>query len=474
MLRIRSRGPAALQCLLRYQSAPHEALVRGFAAGPGPGSWIDRLKEGVQGMAGKTEGASEKWEEVKQKVKEQGEKVGEKTSGVSDRWKEVKQKAKEQGDMAQQVMKEQSDKAKEKLGVGGDDGEGKGGEDFVTAAKKSQKGGKGREGMLGRIVPEGFVEGAQESFREMLGMKRKEVIRKKLPKGKKAGEPGEGGAIPEEQVGALVLVKTLSDSWKKARDAIKKAPVIEDVLAGGRATARATGLDKGSAQVKSAVKDKVEDMQETWETSQHPLVYKASSAWDSMAGENEQGTAVRMLRRLDPGFTIEDFKADLQEHLLPEIIGAYLAGRSDVLQDWCTDGVFGRLSQEIALRQQNGYRMDPNVLDVDNTEVIAVKFDADRTNPSIILSTMVQRVNCVWNKKGEVIEGNEDKVQAVFYILTMQRAIEQLGEGGDGDAEHELRWKVQDFGEVSSLIAPNLIALLCSWLSFCYPFLNAS
>jgi hypothetical protein len=57
--------------------------------------------------------------------------------------------------------------------------------------------------------------------------------------------------------------------------------MYQDILAGTRAVGRSTGVDKVAAKAKTRVNDKLEDVAEAWETSQHPLVYRASSVWDS-------------------------------------------------------------------------------------------------------------------------------------------------------------------------------------------------
>lgn len=54
------------------------------------------------------------------------------------------------------------------------------------------------------------------------------------------------------------------------------------------------------------------------------MVYRVSSAWDSMTAENEIGVGVRELRRLDPGFNLEDWKVDIQEEFLPQFMSAFL------------------------------------------------------------------------------------------------------------------------------------------------------
>lgn len=62
---------------------------------------------------------------------------------------------------------------------------------------------------------------------------------------------------------------------------------------------------------------------------QHPLVYKLSSAWDTLTAESDEGIGVRELRRLDPSFSVEDWKRDIQELFLPEFMSAFLRVRKE-------------------------------------------------------------------------------------------------------------------------------------------------
>lgn len=57
-------------------------------------------------------------------------------------------------------------------------------------------------------------------------------------------------------------------------------------------------------------------------------MYKLSSAWDSLTAESDEGIGVRELRRLDPSFSVEDWKRDIQELFLPEFMSAFLRVRS--------------------------------------------------------------------------------------------------------------------------------------------------
>lgn len=53
-------------------------------------------------------------------------------------------------------------------------------------------------------------------------------------------------------------------------------------------------------------------------------MYKLSSAWDTLTAESDEGIGVRELRRLDPSFSMEEWKRDIQELFLPEFMSAFL------------------------------------------------------------------------------------------------------------------------------------------------------
>ena len=47
-----------------------------------------------------------------------------------------------------------------------------------------------------------------------------------------------------------------------------------------------------------------QDAREFWETSQSPLVYKLSGAWESLTAPTEEGMAVAAIQKLDPDFIL--------------------------------------------------------------------------------------------------------------------------------------------------------------------------
>lgn len=45
-----------------------------------------------------------------------------------------------------------------------------------------------------------------------------------------------------------------------------------------------------------------QDAREFWETTQNPIVYRISGAWESMTAPTEEGMAVAEIQKLDPDF----------------------------------------------------------------------------------------------------------------------------------------------------------------------------
>src|SRR5690606_4962258 len=127
------------------------------------------------------------------------------------------------------------------------------------------------------------------------------------------------------------------------------------------------GQTKAAQRITSAA----EDAREAWETSQHPLVYKVQSVWDSMFAETEMGEAIREFRKIDPDFTMEGFVQEMEEEVIPVVLGAFLKGDTATLKNYLSEGAFAAVKAAIDQRVQAGRKMDPNILNIQHTQVVA-------------------------------------------------------------------------------------------------------
>jgi Tim44-like domain len=79
-------------------------------------------------------------------------------------------------------------------------------------------------------------------------------------------------------------------------------------------------------------------------TQPTPLLH--ATQLHSVTSETDAGLAQKQLRRLDPYFDLEEWKADLVTHLLPEVMGAWLKGDTAVLRQWLSGAVLAKLEAE--------------------------------------------------------------------------------------------------------------------------------
>ena len=220
---------------------------------------------------------------------------------------------------------------------------------------------------------------------------------------------------------------------------------------------RIFGRFKGSAFMNGVFEAK-ERIQERIEYSDNPIINFFRNVSDRMFSENEMATVIREVRVEMPEFRISDFLVIVQEQLVPEILGAYLRGDREKLENACTEEAYAMLSASLKEREVEGIVMDTNILDVDDVELTAGKMMGEA--PVLIVTFTAQQINCLKNRMGEVIEGREDDIRAVYYawafvqdsILFGDEAEEETkGEDENGNADDDeakdkegRKWKLME------------------------------
>lgn len=92
----------------------------------------------------------------------------------------------------------------------------------------------------------------------------------------------------------------------------------------------------------------------------------------------------------------------MKANLAPNIIKAHLMGNTAALKPWLGEGVYNKLAADIRTRKHDGIVFDTNILDIDENQII-MRF-LENGGPVIVVVYMVQQINCIRNKKGEIIE----------------------------------------------------------------------
>ncbi len=88
--------------------------------------------------------------------------------------------------------------------------------------------------------------------------------------------------------------------------------------------------------------------------------------------------------------------------LAPRILKAHLIGDTAALKPWLGEAVYNKLAADIRARKHDGIVFDSNILEIDENQIV-MKF-MESGSPIIVVVYMVQQINCIRNRKGEIIE----------------------------------------------------------------------
>jgi len=223
---------------------------------------------------------------------------------------------------------------------------------------------------------------------------------------------------------AMVEVEEEKSPWERFNDNLRDTPILRSIY----------GF--ADSDVAKKARDAAEDAREALETSQNPLVYRMYSVYDNMFGETEMGEAIKEFRRLDPEFTMETFQEEMQEDLIPTVIRAFLAGDLSTIERFCSEGAGAAVKASIRERIDAGRKMDEHILSIGDLHIATAKV-VDKIGPTIVIQFMVQQINCLYDLKGNVVEGKEDEIVGVFYIFAL--TLESHETTG------ELSWKIKEF-----------------------------
>jgi len=246
--------------------------------------------------------------------------------------------------------------------------------------------------------------------------------------------------LPRDKAVTLVETETV---WDKRINKLKEMFRMKTLL-------RKTGLHEKAAESKvvhklhekyMTVKDKIEDLRETYDTSQHPMIEQLRTMQDKLLGETPTGYALGELMKIDPDFNLPEFVQELEEYLIPMIIKGYLRGDKTLLYNCVEDQAEMKINQSLRLRENQKEVWDDRILDVSHIEVAEARMINDV--PHLHVTFVVQQVNCIRDARtGEIVRGNEAAVVNEVYSWLMRRDFE--GEDFDWKIAYWEHYTIQE------------------------------
>ncbi|XP_077561844.1 mitochondrial import inner membrane translocase subunit TIM44 [Haemaphysalis longicornis] len=335
---------------------------------------------------------------------------------------------------------------------------------------------KGSQQILEQLesLKEKIKEGLEEAQKSEIGKKSREITEEIAKSAKSAAETiakqsdqlGKSGAFQAVSSG-IKAVKTEIDEAAAAGARVYRAPKKlrkRSELESGTADARvvtpneeATGIelhrDSRWYQSWQNFRDnnpyvhKFFDLKTRYDESDNPLVRASRSLTDKVSDvfgglfqKTELSEVLTEICKMDPNFDKNEFLRQCEEDIIPNLLEAMVRGDLEILRDWCHDAPYNVLSTPISQAIKLGYHYDSKVLDVMNVDLAMGKIMEQ--GPVLIVTFQSQQIMVVRNSKGEVVEGDPEKILRINHAWVLCRDQSQL--------DPKAAWKLMDLSASSS------------------------
>ena len=167
---------------------------------------------------------------------------------------------------------------------------------------------------------------------------------------------------------------------------------------------------------------------------------KVSDIFGGMFQRSEMSDVLTEICKMDPSFDRTAFLKDCEKDIIPNVLEAMVRGDLEILQDWCHEGVFNILATPIKQAQALSYKFDSRILDIRHVDLALGKM-MDQ-GPVLVVTFQTQQVETIRNAKGEVVEGDPEKIIRMSYVWVLCRDQNEL--------DPKAAWRVLEMAATSS------------------------
>ncbi|KAL3866842.1 hypothetical protein ACJMK2_044103 [Sinanodonta woodiana] len=151
---------------------------------------------------------------------------------------------------------------------------------------------------------------------------------------------------------------------------------------------------------------------------------KMSYLFGGMFSKTEMSEVLTEICKIDPNFDNQKFIMMCEQEIIPNVLEAIVRGDLEVLKDWCYEAPYNTLAHPINTARSAGYIIDNKVLDINHVDIAAGKMMEQ--GPVLVISFSAQQIMVVRNVKGDVVEGDPEKIMKVMYVWALCRDQEEL------------------------------------------------
>lgn len=132
------------------------------------------------------------------------------------------------------------------------------------------------------------------------------------------------------------------------------------------------------------------------------------------------GAGLTQIRMLDPSFTTDRFLQGARA-AFEMILGAFAAGDTKALRPLLNDEVFGYFKTAIDERRSNGETLETELVAVKSAE--PVEATVEGRTAAVTIKFVTEQVNATRDAKGEVVEGDPNRITEVVDLWTFARDL---------------------------------------------------
>lgn len=173
------------------------------------------------------------------------------------------------------------------------------------------------------------------------------------------------------------------------------------------------------------------EMKMKYDESDNVVIRASRAVTDRVTGflgglfsKTELSEVLTEIVKADPTFDKETFLKQCEKDIIPNILEAMIRGELDVLKDWCYEATYSQLAHPIQQARALGLLFQSKVLDIDNIDLAVGKM-MDQ-GPVLIITFQAQVVMVIRSPKGDIVEGDPDKVMKMMYVWALCRDQEEL------------------------------------------------
>ncbi|XP_059774548.1 mitochondrial import inner membrane translocase subunit TIM44 isoform X1 [Balaenoptera ricei] len=170
------------------------------------------------------------------------------------------------------------------------------------------------------------------------------------------------------------------------------------------------------------------------------LTDKVTDLLGGLFSKTEMSEVLTEILRVDPAFDKDRFLQQCENDIIPNILEAMISGELDILKDWCYEATYSQLAHPIQQAKALGLQFHSRILDIDNIDLAMGKMMEQ--GPVLIITFQAQLVMVIKNPKGEVVEGDPDKVLRMLCVWALCR--------DQGELNPYAAWRLLDISASST------------------------